>query len=99
VALEVSFEAELWLHAGEGGWYFVTLPPDVSDEIREQAPRGPGFGSVKVSATVGATRWETSVFPESKSGSYVLPVKQRVRRENGLVAGDTVAVRLSVATA
>ena len=95
MAFEVTFEAELWLHGGEGGWHFVTLPADVADEVRERAPRGAGFGSVKVTVAIGETRWETSLFPESRSGSYVLPVKQQVRRTNDLMAGDTVTVRLS----
>ena len=93
--LEVSFDAELWLHDGEGGWHFVTLPADLADDIRERST-GRGFGSVRVSAVVGETRWETSLFPETRTGSYVLPVKQQVRRANDLAAGDTVTVRLTV---
>lgn len=25
---------EVWLHPGEGGWHFLTLPADLADEIR-----------------------------------------------------------------
>ncbi len=95
VSLEVAFEAELWLHHGAGGWHFVTLPVDVAEDVRERAPRGAGFGAVRVTAVVGGTEWRTSLFPE-KNGSYVLPVKAPVRRANDLVAGDRVAVRLVV---
>ena len=51
-------------------------------------------GSVTV--VVGGTRWQTSLFPEKRSGSFVLPVKQQVRRENDLIPGDVVSVRLDV---
>ncbi|HEX8001481.1 MAG TPA: DUF1905 domain-containing protein [Mycobacteriales bacterium] len=96
--MDVAFEAELWLHAGEGSWHFVTLPGELADDIREQAP-GRGFGSVRVTATLGPTTWQTSLFPETASKSFVLPVKQQVRRAAGVEAGDRVAVRLSIDTA
>ena len=94
--MELSFDAELWQYAGDGGWHFVTLPAELAEELRSLVPRRPGFGSVRVAAVVGETRWETSVFPDSKSESYLLPVKQQVRRANDLVPGDRVRVRLTV---
>lgn len=89
-----SFSAELWEHLGEGGWHFITLPLEVGDDLRE-APTGPrrGFGSLRVQVTLGASVWQTSVFP-SKDGSYVLPVKAAVRRAEGMVAGDVVQLEL-----
>lgn len=97
MTLELAFNAELWLYDGDAPWHFVTLPEDLADEIREHVPVRRGFGSVRVTAVVGETRWQTSLFPDSKSRSFVLPMKQEVRRSNGLVAGDRVAVRLTVA--
>ena len=89
--------AELWRHEGEAAWYFVTLPHDVADEIadlQETKPARRGFGSVRVEVTVGDSTWRTSVFPDSKNRSYVLPVKATVRRAEDLDDGDTVALRL-----
>jgi hypothetical protein len=94
--MELEFEADLWQHEGEGGWCFVTLPVEVADEVRDLAPAGRGFGSRRVTATVGETTWQTSLFPEKKSGSFVLPVKQQVRRANDLLPGDRVPVRIAV---
>jgi hypothetical protein len=96
MTLEVAFEAALWQHDGDGGWHFVTLPADVAADVRDHAPPRGGFGSVRVTAVIGESRWQTSLFPESGSGSYVLPVRQQVRRANDLVPGDAVAVRLTV---
>jgi hypothetical protein len=31
-----EFHAALWLNPGEAGWHFVTLPPDVADDIKER---------------------------------------------------------------
>jgi hypothetical protein len=91
-----EFAAELWLYEGEAAWHFVTVPDDVSDEIEARAVRKRGFGSVRVRVTVGGTTWSTSVFPDSKRRAYILPVKQEVRRREGISAGSQVAVRLEL---
>ena len=92
-----SFSAELWHFPGEAGWHFITLPLDVSEEIREEtAAFRKGFGSVKVTAEVGGQAWQTSIFPDSKSGSYLLPVKKAIRSAARLSAGDEVDVRLAI---
>ena len=96
--MDLEFDAELWEYPGEGGWHFVTLPPELADDVREHVPPGPGFGSVRVTVTIGRSRWQTSLFPEAKTGSYVLPVKKQVRQRNDLVAGDRVAVHLALPT-
>jgi hypothetical protein len=96
MALELAFEAELWLHDGPSGWHFVTLPLPVADELRDRAPVGRGFGSHRVTASLGSTTWSTSVFPDARSGSFLLPVKQDVRRANQVEAGDVVGVVLRV---
>ncbi|HQR26240.1 MAG TPA: DUF1905 domain-containing protein [Nocardioides sp.] len=88
------FSAELWEAGAADAWVFLTLPPDVSEEIRE-VPRPPrGFGSVRVEVTVGGTTWRTSVFPDARSGCYVLPVKRAVRQAEDLEVGDTAQVGL-----
>ena len=95
-----EFRAELWLHTGEAAWYFVTLPTDVADdidEIDERAAAGVrGFGSVPVRVTVGATTWDTSVFPDTTAGSFVLPVKKAVRAKEGLDEGAMVDICLEL---
>ncbi|MEV4416688.1 DUF1905 domain-containing protein [Catellatospora sp. NPDC049609] len=93
------FDAELWLWDArrDESWTFVSLPADVSEEIRELAvgPRR-GFGAVKVRVTVGTSAWATSIFPDSARGCYVLPVKRAVRRAQGLDVGDTASVTLEL---
>ena len=87
--MDVQFSAELWAHRDDpGGWHFVTLPLDAADEVRDEAGPRAGFGSIRVSVTLGTTTWKTSLFPEGEGGSMVLPVKKEVRRAEGLVAGD-----------
>ena len=90
------FEADLWQWR-DGSWCFVSLPVELSEQIRSvPRPPAPGFGSLKVSVTIGATVWATSIFPDSKSGCYVLPVKKAVRSAESLDVGDTARVELEV---
>ncbi len=91
------FVAELWRYPGDAGWHFVTLPPAVADEIDLLAATARrGFGSVRVQVTVGATTWQTSVFPDKASASFLLPVKKAVRSAEGLDDGRPVSVALVV---
>ena len=97
--MSYTFTAPLWEWQGNGpaAWYFVTLPPDIADEIEQESEgmRG-GFGSVKVNVTVGDTTWSTSLFPSSAQESYILPMKKQVRVAEGLDEGEPVRVRLDV---
>lgn len=91
-----EFDAELWLADG-GVWHFVSLPDDVADDIEARfGHRSAGFGSLRVDVTVGATRWQTSVFPDTKRATYILPVKKAVRAAEGLDAGAIARVSLAV---
>lgn len=92
--------AEVWTwrlpnHAGI--WHFLTVDGQTSAEIRYAAlGRTGGFGSIKVTATIGRTRWRTSIFPHRESGGFILPIKAEVRRNEGIVPGSVVTVRLAV---
>ena len=92
----LRFTSLLWIWKGEaaGRWYFVTVPEELSGEIKAHAfgmPRG--FGSARVEAAIGDVVWQTSVFPLN-SGGYILPVKADIRKRAALSAGDNVAVTL-----
>ena len=93
--LEFSFSAPLWLWTGKGAWHFITVPEDISHQIKAMTERR-GFGSVRVTASIGGHNWKTSVFPDSKSGCYFLPVKAKVRRVATLAAGQNATVHLGV---
>ncbi|MGW4891974.1 DUF1905 domain-containing protein [Kitasatospora sp. NPDC004240] len=90
-----TFDAELYLWEARraDSWTFVTVPAEVSEEIRD-IPGGPprGFGSRRVRVTIGGTTWLTSIFPDSGSGCYVLPLKRAVRKAESLDTGDIATV-------
>ncbi len=78
-----------------GSWVFVDLPFDVADEVDDLTRgRQGGFGSVRVEVTLGPTTWRTSLFPDKRRETFVLPVKRAVREAAGAAVGDAVRVRL-----
>ena len=88
--------ARLWLYPGAAGWHFLTLPRDVAEHVEAEAGPRHGFGSVRVAATIGETTWNTSIFPDRESESFLLPVKRQVRAAEGVVDGDTIEVELDL---
>jgi hypothetical protein len=97
-SVTIVFEAELWLWDARrnDAWVFVSLPPGESEEIRDLAGGlRRGFGSLRVRATIGASTWTTSIFPDSRAG-YVLPVKRPVRVAEELEVGDVAAVTVEL---
>ena len=91
----------LWRWSGGNGgtWHFVTIDGEAGEALaatalmRRLEGLSRGFGSIKVTATIGDSRFATSVFP-SKSEGWILPVKAAVRRAEGVSEGDAVTVRL-----
>ncbi|MDF2045731.1 MULTISPECIES: DUF1905 domain-containing protein [Microbacterium] len=93
----VRFEGDVyrWEARTDSDWYFVALPPDLSDDIRETQTFRRGFGGVRVDATIGDSVFRTSIFPQA-DGVYVLPLKRAVRDAEGISPGDIVLVDLLV---
>jgi len=92
-----EFTALLWRYPRADGWHFVSLPPEISADISDiTAGTRRGFGSVRVVVTVGGTSWRTSIFPDSKTGRYLLPVKRGIRMAEHLEVGDEVRAHMEI---
>jgi hypothetical protein len=97
MSAQLKFKAKLWRYDGEAAWHFVTLPKTTARDLRAlSAGMRNAFGSLRVIATIGATEWRTSVFADTKAGSFLLPVKADVRRREKIGHGDTVSVTLEI---
>ena len=55
-----------------------------------------GFGSVKVEARIGETRWKTSVFPQNRKSEWVLLVSKKVMKAEDLAEGDELVLELDL---
>lgn len=93
--VDLRFSGEMWFWKGPAPWHFVTVPDAEAAAIEAAAAAVTyGWGMIPVQARIGATDWTTSLFP--KDGSYVVPIKTRVRAAEQLELGDVVTVRLIV---
>jgi hypothetical protein len=92
-----SLSTKLWLYPGKIGWHFLSLPPEVAAEIEDRYSFNKrGWGSLRVQVTVGSTIWKTSIFPDKKNKTYLLPVKKEVRQQESFGDGDVVKYQLQV---
>ena len=94
---QFTIQAHVWLYPGMSGWHFITIPEDVSEEIQDRfGDQKRGWGSLPVEVTVGTTTWKTSIFPDTKTKAYVLPIKSDVRKKEGIVANTSVTLLLEI---
>lgn len=94
-----NFSGTVWRYDGPAAWHFVTLGAGPSERIRKfiRGASAP-WGSVRVQAEIRGVTWETSIFPDRKLGSYLLPLKQQIRKRLALyedcnVRGSVKVVR------
>jgi len=93
-----SIKGKIWLYPGESAaWHFVSVPKDTSADIKERYGKyAKGFRSIPVTVTLGKTVWDTSLFPDSRSGMYILPLKAKVRRDEGVFEGDDISFAIQI---
>ena len=92
-----QFRAELWVGNGKGAWYFVTMPSDISKEMRALfSDLSPGFGSIAIKATIGKSEWQTSVFYDTKIQAFLLPIKSIIRKKETIHHGDMLDISIEV---
>jgi hypothetical protein len=93
--MDFEFSNEIWEWRGPAPFYFVSVPEDQAEEIREAAKLLTyGWGMIPVIATIGHIEFKTSMF--AKNGTYVLPIKNVVRLPLKLEAGQTVEVSMDL---
>jgi hypothetical protein len=93
--VELVFVGRVFVWRGPAPYFFVPVPEEETEAIREvRAMATYGWGVIPVEARVGGVRFETSLFP--KDGGYLLPLKDAVRKPQGISAGDEVTVEMTV---
>ena len=85
------------VYPGMAAWRFLLLPKKEGKEIKETFGKNAvGWGSIRVTATVGKTAWKTSIFPDKKSGTYLLPLKAKIRKAEGIYDDSNVLFILKI---
>lgn len=93
--LELELTGKIWYWRGPAPFYFVTIPAEQSETIKAVASLVTyGWGVIPVLARIGDTEWTTSLFP--KNGLYLVPLKDRIRKAEGLKEGDEVTIQLEL---
>ena len=92
----LEFSAPVFEWRGPAPYHFVSVPPEEADDIAAIAGDITyGWGMVPVRGTLGDTDFTTALWP--KDGGYVVPLKDAVRRAEGVEIDMVVTVRLAVA--
>jgi Domain of unknown function (DUF1905) len=93
--MRLTFSGEIWFWKGPSPFHFVTVPEGESEELHAISSLVTyGWGVIPVTAQIGGTAWDTSLFP--KDGGYLVPIKASVRRAEALHLGDDVRINLKV---
>jgi hypothetical protein len=90
-----SFEAEIIYWRGPSPFFYAPLPKADAAEIRQLAKHfSYGWGVIPVEADIAGVVFKTSLFP--KDETYLLPLKDAVRRKADITAGDLIAVDMTL---
>jgi len=95
--VEWVFNGEIIQWRGPAPYFFVAMSESDSAELKEEARSLIYWGQVPVDVVIGHTEFRTALFP--KDGRYMVPLKDAVRRAEGIGEGDVVAVVLRPARA
>jgi hypothetical protein len=94
--VDLEFSGPIWEWRGPAPYYFVTVPDEEAADLKStEAFVSYGWGMIPVTVRIGETEWETSLWP--KDGRYVVPLKDKIRKAERLVEGQTITVLLTVA--
>src|SRR5215813_8043913 len=94
-SMDFEFSGAIWYWRGPSPYHFLTVPEAQSSELKVIVPLVTyGWGMIPVQAQIGSTSFTTSLF--HKDGLYILPIKDRVRKAEGVEEGDHVTARIEV---
>lgn len=90
--MEWAFDGEIIEWRGPAPFFFVAMSESDSAELKEEARALIYWGQVPVQVVIGGTEFKTALFP--REGRYLVPLKDAVRKAEGIGEGDVVAVVL-----
>ena len=93
--IKYEYSTNMWKHDSPGGWYFVSLPKDLSKEIRDNLKwQEEGWGRMKAFAQIGALIWETAIWFDTKADTYILPIKADIRKKSNLKTNQNIDMNI-----
>jgi hypothetical protein len=97
--LHFTFTANVIEWRGPAPFFYAPLPPERADEVRSASRLvSYGWGVIPVTARLnGGAPFTTSLFP--RDGTYLVPLKDKVRRPSGVTVGDRVEIEVTLGPA
>jgi hypothetical protein len=93
--IKYKFSAKIWQHSALGGWYFVSLPIELSNEIRGNLQwQEEGWGRLKAIAKIGNSEWNTAIWFDTKHSTYLLPIKAEIRRKEKIELNQMLEISI-----
>jgi len=90
-----TFTASVWEWRGPAPYHFVSVPVEIAQEIKELASAVTyGWGMIPVDGKIGNTSFTTSLW--AKNSTYAVPLKDALRKAEGISFNDTVSVELTL---
>jgi hypothetical protein len=87
LTMNSAFKAKIELFERDKGWYYVSVPTELSKPLEHLADRG----LIAITAIIGKTSWPTSLLPMG-DGTHFVALPAKVRSKEKLMLGDTVDV-------
>lgn len=95
--IKYEFLGKLWKDQSSAGWFFISIPKNISKEIRENLQwQEEGWGRMKASAFIKEIKWDTAIWFDTKMNTYLLPVKSEIRKKACLKSDDEIIVNISI---
>lgn len=79
---------------GPAPFYFLEVPVEDSDDVKEAARGQEYWGQVAVRVRIRDVDFTTALFP--KDGRYLVPLKVVVRRAAGIELGDVLTASMGL---
>jgi hypothetical protein len=93
--MQIEFAGEIFYWRGPAPYLFVEIPAEPSAALKAISTSVTyGWGVIPVRVQIGATAWQTSLFP--KAGRYLVPIRLSVQKAENLAVGDLVSLQLEV---
>ena len=89
--MDHSFIAKVELFKREKGWYYVSVPAELSTPLKHLADRG----LIAVTARVGNSSWPTSLLPMG-DGTHFIALPAKVRTKEKIQIDDEIEMSFEI---
>lgn len=93
--MQFAFDATIIHWRGPAPFFYAPVPAGAAEEIRRASKLvSYGWGVIPVEAVIAGVTFTTSLFP--KDGTYLVPLKDVVRKATGITVDDTIHIELTL---